>query len=264
MALSAGDSLDDAIGRLGDRRALQAFLALYVAFLGLVVGAQTQLQAQPDDLLAENPFFTEELVLEEYNLALDVSFGLASLLWLVGLVAFVAASIVAFRSLLARGDGESVPMVDLDALGLLLATAHGVAAAVLGLVAVGIGFALLVVPGLVLATVLALTHPYIAVDRAGVVEAMGRSVESTRGHRLQLFGVLVLVVMTFLAVSLMGGLLATLIGGTTALGEVLNVGVTAFAWLVTLAVLASAFEQLETSRAEREAKWEDIDDELLP
>lgn len=147
---------------------------------------------------------------------------------------------------------------------LLAATGHGLLAAIIGLFAVGAGLALFVVPGLVLGTLFAFTHPYIATERVNAVEAMKRSLELTRGDRLRVFGVLVAIVCIFYGISVFGALALGVFASVPVVGELVNAAFTALAWLVVLAILASAFDQLETSRAREDEKWEGIDDELLP
>ncbi|WP_207587000.1 hypothetical protein [Halomontanus rarus] len=147
---------------------------------------------------------------------------------------------------------------------LVVATAHGILAAIVGTVAVGAGLALFVVPGLVVATLFAFTHPYIATERINAIEAMKRSLELTRGDRLRVFGVLVAIVCIFYGISVFGALALGVFASVPIVAELVNTAFTALAWLVVLAILASAFDQLETSRAREDEKWEGIDDELLP
>lgn len=151
-----------------------------------------------------------------------------------------------------------------DTHSLVAATAHGLLAAIVGTVAVGAGLALFVVPGLVLGTLFAFTHPYIATERVNAVEAMKRSLELTRGNRLRVFGVLVAIVCIFYGISVVGAIALGVFASVPIVAELVNVAFTALAWLVVLAVLASAFDQLETSRVREDEKWAGIDDELLP
>ena len=58
-------------------------------------------------------------------------------------------------------------------------------------VMVGIGFVLLVVPGLILACMFFVAVPVAVVERPGVFEALARSGRLTRGHRVPILGVLV-------------------------------------------------------------------------
>jgi len=57
-------------------------------------------------------------------------------------------------------------------------------------IAIGIGFLLLVVPGLILLTIWAVIAPVIVVEHSGVMDAFGRSREIVRGNGWQVFGVI--------------------------------------------------------------------------
>ena len=59
--------------------------------------------------------------------------------------------------------------------------------------AVGIGFLLLVVPGLIFLTMWFVTTPACVVERLGVFDSMARSSALTRGHRWQIFGMMALI-----------------------------------------------------------------------
>jgi hypothetical protein len=56
-----------------------------------------------------------------------------------------------------------------------------------------VGFALLLVPGLIVLTFFALTAPVIVVERLGVVDSLRRSIELVRGNAWQVFGVIVVL-----------------------------------------------------------------------
>lgn len=302
MSLSISDALGDGVDRLRDRRVLVPFLALYGVFVAITVGTHSQLEAQPAEVFEEFPGLAD-LMPETLPLALDVSLGVAWFIWFLGTVSLVAASIVAFRVLIGDDrtaglelesegerevsgasdfdsgpdpDGKAEPTpqpqsahgvrteTHTDTHPLVAATAHGLLAAIVGTVAVGAGLALFVVPGLVVATLFAFTHPYIATERVNAVEAMKRSLELTRGDRLRVFGVLAAIVCIFYGISVFGALALGVLASVPIVAELVNVAFTALAWLVVLAVLASAFDQLETARAREDEKWEGIDDELLP
>lgn len=65
-------------------------------------------------------------------------------------------------------------------------------------IAVGIGFFLLIVPGLILLTIWAVTSPAIVVERKGVIGAFGRSRELVKGNGWPVFGaILIAFLITF-------------------------------------------------------------------
>jgi hypothetical protein len=66
-------------------------------------------------------------------------------------------------------------------------------AAVFASIAIGVGFALIIVPGLILLTYLSLIVPEIVVGGASAFESFGRSWATVRGHAWRVFGTYVLV-----------------------------------------------------------------------
>ena len=66
-------------------------------------------------------------------------------------------------------------------------------AAVFASIAIGVGFALLIVPGLILLTFLSLIVPEIVVGGASAFESFGRSWATVRGHAWRVFGTYVVV-----------------------------------------------------------------------
>ena len=75
-------------------------------------------------------------------------------------------------------------------------------------IAVVIGFFLLIVPGVILATMWAVTAPSIVVERSGIIDAFGRSWELVRGEFWPVLGALVIALLILMA----AGVLALAIG----------------------------------------------------
>lgn len=70
--------------------------------------------------------------------------------------------------------------------------------AILTMLVIGLGFVLLIIPGLILMCVLYVATTAAVVERPGVVGAMNRSAELTKGHRWEIFGLVLIVgVMSF-------------------------------------------------------------------
>lgn len=74
-------------------------------------------------------------------------------------------------------------------------------------IAIGIGFLLLVIPGLILLTIWAVIAPVIVVERSGVMDSFGRSRELVRGNGWQVFGVIFVV---FLISAVVAGVLGAI------------------------------------------------------
>jgi len=60
-------------------------------------------------------------------------------------------------------------------------------------VLMALGFALLIIPGLIVATMLFVATPVCVVERLGPFDSMERSAQLTKGHRGKIFGLLVLL-----------------------------------------------------------------------
>ncbi len=259
MALSLSKTVDDGLSRLASKRMLPLVCAAILVQLVSVIGTQSQLAMQREQF-GDDPLLAD-LVPEALPLAFEMPLGVAIGAWLLALIAAVTISIVAFRAFVAiETPGE--PLLQTD--GLVRGTVSGVAAVVLLSIFVTVGLIALIVPGLIIATLLLFTLPYVAAERTNALEAMARSYRLTQGSRLRVFGVLVILVVGFFSISLLGTIAFVLFGTGSVAGEVINISFSAVAWLFVLAALASAFEQLEEHHATREEKWDGIDDELLP
>jgi len=68
-----------------------------------------------------------------------------------------------------------------------------IGAGLLAGIATGIGFILLIIPGLFLLTIWAVLAPVIVVERTGVFQAFERSRQLVKGHGWQVFGVIVVL-----------------------------------------------------------------------
>lgn len=108
---------------------------------------------------------------------------------------------------------------------------------------VTIGLLLLVVPGLFLLTALAFWAIYVAAEGVGFMEGFKKSWGLTRGHRLNLFILGVVVVILMAIVSAIFGFLGGLISPTSgrAIGSALGGAVTG---VFTVAALAATYNRL--------------------
>ncbi len=83
-----------------------------------------------------------------------------------------------------------------------------IGAGILAGLGIGIGFLLLIVPGLFLATIWSVIAPAIVIERKGVLGAFGRSRELVKGHGWQVFAVIVSVLLIVLVVRAILGAIA--------------------------------------------------------
>jgi hypothetical protein len=118
-----------------------------------------------------------------------------------------------------------------DSLGQLFASVGPVLVTLLAVsilfgVGVAIGFVALVIPGLALMTIWAVTAPVVVLERAGVIRAFTRSQELVRGNALPVFAVVLVV---FVGLAIVSALAAILTAG---LGDV---GSALVSWLITAA-----------------------------
>jgi hypothetical protein len=94
-------------------------------------------------------------------------------------------------------------------------------------ITVGIGFVLLIIPGLILMTIWAVVAPVTVLEHPGVFAAFGRSRELVRGNGWQVFGVIVIVYLVVVLVSVFAGVIAAPLG---------SVGRSLVQWVVNAAV----------------------------
>jgi uncharacterized membrane protein len=79
-------------------------------------------------------------------------------------------------------------------------------------ICVGIGFVLLIVPGLFLMTIWAVVAPVTVLERPGVFAAFARSRELVRGNGWAVFGVIVVLYLAVVVVSIAAGLISNGLG----------------------------------------------------
>jgi len=87
-----------------------------------------------------------------------------------------------------------------------------IAVSILGALGIGIGFLLLIVPGLILLTLWSVVAPVTVIERPGVFRAFGRSRELVRGYGWPVFGTIVLVFLLVLAASIAAALIGLALG----------------------------------------------------
>jgi hypothetical protein len=87
-----------------------------------------------------------------------------------------------------------------------------IAVSILAGLGIGIGFLLLIVPGLILLTFWSVVAPVLVIERPGVLGAFGRSRELVRGYGWPVFGTVVLVFLLVIAASIAAALIGLVLG----------------------------------------------------
>jgi hypothetical protein len=113
-------------------------------------------------------------------------------------------------------SGESVPFGDLLATGLrFLPQLVGVA--IVAAIGTFFGYLLLIVPGVILALAWSVAAPAVVAERRGVFDALSRSLDLTRNHRLAIFGLAIVLGVIGFLLSIAGNLAFRAAGGANAL-----------------------------------------------
>ncbi len=84
---------------------------------------------------------------------------------------------------------------------------------ILSSIGIGIGFILLIIPGLFLMTIWSVGAPAIVAEGRGPIEAFGRSYELVKGNGWTVLGVIVVIWLIMLAAAIIAGLIGAAIGG---------------------------------------------------
>jgi hypothetical protein len=74
--------------------------------------------------------------------------------------------------------------------------------AIVSTIGIAIGLVLLIVPGIILGMMWAVSVPARVVERTGIFESLGRSSDLTKGHRWAIFGLVVAYILLSVALSL--------------------------------------------------------------
>ncbi len=105
-------------------------------------------------------------------------------------------------------------------------------------IAIGIGFLLFVVPGLILLTIWAVIAPVIVVEHSGVIDAFGRSRALVKGNGWQVFGVILVVFLITAVASVVLGAIGA--GISNSFGMHLLVNLIASTLTAPIAALAAS------------------------
>jgi hypothetical protein len=131
-----------------------------------------------------------------------------------------------------------------------------IGAGVLATIIIVIGFILIIVPGLIALTFLAVVAPAVVIDRLGVTDALRRSRELVSGNAWRVFGVLVVL---FLVTALVSGIVNA-IGGSVSDDSFAGFAVAELivrVLLTPLSAIAATVMYVELRRAKGEPLAED-------
>jgi len=154
---------------------------------------------------------------EEGNVAATIGFLAVQLVLLVlTLVGSGLMQAIMTRGLVTAHEGHR------PTFGQCLSQALRFAVPVIGLMilwtlGVGVGFVFLVIPGIILVCMWAVAIPALVEEHTGVSRAFARSRELTRGHRWKIFGLLMVVLISFYLVVVVLGVFG--LAGASAGGE---------------------------------------------
>lgn len=82
----------------------------------------------------------------------------------------------------------------------------------------GIGFMLLIIPGLILMTMWFVSMPACVVERLGALSSLGRSSQLTKGHRWKIFGLMLLLIIVSVVMTLLTEFILGAVGGALLAG----------------------------------------------
>lgn len=98
-----------------------------------------------------------------------------------------------------------------------------VAAIIFGIM-VGVGYALLIIPGIILTLMYWVYAPVLVVERPGIWASFTRSAALTKDNRSALFGILLVIGLGALAIGAVGGAVLGAVGGTAVIIGVFVIG----------------------------------------
>jgi hypothetical protein len=105
-------------------------------------------------------------------------------------------------------------------------------------IGVTIGLVLLIIPGLILLTFWSVGAPAIVVERAGPIEAFGRSWRLVRGDAWSVFATLLVVLLIVIAIGIVLGIIATPISnGATVVASIISGVITAPIFALAVSVM---------------------------
>jgi hypothetical protein len=244
MSLDIPAALEDGLARLPTRVAAMLFVAyLAIGAISTVAGS-TLSRAVVDALQTTIPADATAPTTPGMGggaLALDVSLPVAVVLFLAQVVLAQVVGVVGIRTFVSdarasfpTGLTSHLPWVVLNAL---------VAGFVVN-VLIGLGAILLVIPGIYLAVALYFVQFEVVVEERNAIDALRTGWALTKGDRLAVF-LLLLVIFAIGLASAVPSILLGFVGAPTLVVTAVSVGLGAVAGLIGVAVGARAYVQLK-------------------
>jgi hypothetical protein len=162
------------------------------------------------------------------------------------------------RATIAHSEGRKASFGESVMAGLVVVLPLIALGLLLGL-AVGIGFLLLIVPGVILYIIWSVASPALVAERSGVFAAFGRSQFLTKGARWKIFALQLVIIIFYWIVS---GALGVLLVATYGMGGMATMGQTLPIWYMALnaviqTVVAAIWGAIQTSLYVELRNWKD-------
>lgn len=168
-----------------------------------------------------------------------------ALVWLVTMISsyVLQATLVRASILDLSGRDPQIGESLVEALKLLLPM---IGLAILTSILVGIGFLLLIVPGVIIYTMLVVAVPALVEERGGVFHSMRRSRELTKGSRWKILLLLLLFLLVYFLVTAVFGAIGAVFGADSTMVLLVSALAASSVGLVMAAMLASLYVELRT------------------
>ena len=239
MSLDIGSALRNGAERTFKRNGLIIAGLLFVVGIVSTVMGNTFTQALINEGVIPSQYAAETipLTLGFSSTVSGVLLGITSLLSAV-------VTITALRTFVSS-ETESIPR-EFVTRNLPLALLNLVVGGIVFTLLVGLGFAAFVIPGLFLLVSLYFWNVFVIVEDQNFIEAFKSSWSVTKGNRLELFGLGVIVIIAAIVVGFASGLLTGLLEFVigSAASSIIDQLPAAFISAFSVATLAQAYNQL--------------------
>lgn len=248
MSVNIGEVVGEGFSRTLSQNGLILLAITFVlVFLNTLLTSTISAELATDSMAGQGQFGAGAT-----GVSLPIGLPVAAVLMLVVFVVSIVVGIGALRTFvtdLTEGfpDGAFSRRMVVATLNLLVGF-------IVFIVVVGIGFILLIIPGIFLLVSLYFWAIFVAVEDTNFIDGFRGSWGLTRGTRLTLFGLGVVIVLITLVVNIVLGIPQLLVGGLVGVA-IAQVG-TAFTSVFTAAATATAYNQL-TAAADAGAEPEE-------